>query len=229
MAGKPEPRGFRRKVWPSSFPSCFAVDAKTNLVSAYRFTRTDMSSMKRLLIQLLSYVYFDRFVDLVLRVRTQVKLARYARAGHPISFNSQGGYEITIEGDLDRFAIDPTSHLKSDAYIECSGGVTIGRYFHVGRHLTIYSSDHPYRSTTRIPYDESMLLKPVVIEDFVWCGANVTILPGVTVGEGAVVGASAVLTRNVEPLSIVAGNPAKVIGQRDRETFERLKAAGAYL
>jgi acetyltransferase-like isoleucine patch superfamily enzyme len=55
---------------------------------------------------------------------------------------------------------------------------------------------------------------PVVIEDHVWICYGALLLPGVTVGEGAVVGAGAVVTRDVPRCSIVAGNPAKVIGER---------------
>jgi acetyltransferase-like isoleucine patch superfamily enzyme len=56
---------------------------------------------------------------------------------------------------------------------------------------------------------------PVVIGDDVWLGAHAVVLAGVHIGDGAVVGAGAVVTRDVEPLAIVAGVPARVIGQRD--------------
>ncbi len=55
----------------------------------------------------------------------------------------------------------------------------------------------------------------IVIGDHVWIGYRVIVLPGVTIGEGAVVGAGAVVTRDVEPFTIVAGNPAKKIGERE--------------
>lgn len=61
----------------------------------------------------------------------------------------------------------------------------------------------------------------VVIGDRVWIGYRAIVLPGVTIGEGAVVGAGAVVTKNVDPYTIVAGNPAKVIGERPKElTYE---------
>jgi acetyltransferase-like isoleucine patch superfamily enzyme len=56
-------------------------------------------------------------------------------------------------------------------------------------------------------------IKPVVIQDKVWIGLNVVILKGVTIGEGAVVGAASVVTKDVEPWTIVAGNPARPIGK----------------
>ncbi len=57
--------------------------------------------------------------------------------------------------------------------------------------------------------------KPVNIGDDVWIGGGATILPGVTVGKGAVVAAAAVVTKDVPPFALVAGNPARVIKKLD--------------
>jgi len=67
-------------------------------------------------------------------------------------------------------------------------------------------------------------LAPIRIEDHVWVATNVMILPGVTVGEGAVVGAGAVVTKDVEPYTVVAGNPARMIKKRSREINYLLNA-----
>ena len=53
--------------------------------------------------------------------------------------------------------------------------------------------------------------KPIIIESKVWIGFNVTILKGVTIGEGAVVGACSVVTKDVEPWTVVGGNPAQIV------------------
>lgn len=63
--------------------------------------------------------------------------------------------------------------------------------------------------------------KPVIIENHCWIGARATILPGVKIGRGAVVGTCAVVTKNVPPMAIVAGNPARIIGKRNNSlSFE---------
>ena len=59
--------------------------------------------------------------------------------------------------------------------------------------------------------------QPVVIEEEVWCGANVTILKGVTIGRGSVVAAGAVVTKSCPPYSIIGGVPAKVLRKRFEE------------
>ena len=165
-----------------------------------------------------------RLRSLVLRAR----LARYRRNGVDIKFVPQGDFSLEIAGDLAKFSFGHGSHLKSSTFIECSGGVSIGRYFHPARGLTIFSSNHNYRTATKIPYDENDILLPVVIRDFVWCGTNVTILPGVTIGEGAIIGAGSVVVKNVPPLAIVGGAPARVIGRRDPEQFKQLLSKGAF-
>lgn len=168
-------------------------------------------------------VYLATFRNLV-HIAEMRRLER--KCGFKIKYINQGFNGVKIackDPQYKKFSIHPTSHLKSDTFIECSGGVTIGRYFHTGKGLTIYSTNHNYNSEKFIPYDEVTIVKPVVIEDFVWCGANVTIVPGVTVGEGAVIGSGAVVTKNVPKGAIVGGNPAIVIKYRDMELYEKLK------
>ena len=60
-----------------------------------------------------------------------------------------------------------------------------------------------------------LITKPIRIESQAWVAAKATILPGVTIGEGAVVGACAVVAKDVPPWSVVVGNPARVVGKRD--------------
>ena len=158
----------------------------------------------------------------------RAQVATYKKQGVMVKFVSQGPGGLTLTGDLTKFYIHPTSHLKSAAFIECSGGVRIGRYFHTGRGLTIFSTNHNYKSDQSIPYDSTEVVKPVEIGDCVWIGANVSIVPGVKIGEGAIVGMGAVVTRNVPIGAIVGGNPAKVIGYRDMEVYWRLKHEGKF-
>jgi acetyltransferase-like isoleucine patch superfamily enzyme len=184
--------------------------------------------LRSLLISVLGTLRADRIADYGSNLLLHVRLRRLRARGIPLNFVPQGGNDLWIAGDLDRFRIDPTSHLKSGTFIDCSGGVTIGAHFHVGRGLTIFSSKHNYRTDRAIPYDTVDEEAPVVIESCVWVGANVSILPGVTIGEGAIAAMGAVITRDVPAGAIVAGNPARVIGQRDMELYRRLKAEGRY-
>lgn len=119
--------------------------------------------------------------------------------------------------NLDALKIGEFSCIKQ-SFIDSSGGVDIGKFVHTGINLTIFSSDHLYNSDS-IPFSYKNKYKKVIIGDFVWIGANVNILPGVTIGEGAIIAMGSVVTKNVEPMAIVGGNPAKFIRYRDIEAF----------
>ena len=110
--------------------------------------------------------------------------------------------------------------------LQSEGGLTIGRNVHAGVGLTVFTTNHDYRSEGSIPYSHTDIVEPVAIEDFVWIGANVSIVPGVTVGEGSVIGMGAVLTKDVPKGAIVGGNPARTLGSRDMAMFEQLKSEG---
>jgi acetyltransferase-like isoleucine patch superfamily enzyme len=170
----------------------------------------------------------DSVVEKLMNAYKRAKAQRFADAHGGAKFIFQGEGEVTIAGNVSKFSIDPTSHLKSNTYIEASGGVSIGRYFHTGRGLTIFSTNHKYEEAESIPYAEEYIAGPVVIKDFVWCGANVTIVPRVTVGEGAVIAAGSVVTKDVPGGAVVGGNPAKVLKHRDMGRFNELKEAGRF-
>ena len=108
-----------------------------------------------------------------------------------------------------------------------SGKVTIGNYFHSGVDCIMITSNHNYMGE-KIPYDETEITKDVIIEDCVWIGSKVTILGGVTIGEGAIIQAGAVVVNNIPKYGIAGGNPAKVFKYRDAGHFESLKAAGKF-
>lgn len=184
--------------------------------------------IRSIIVSFLTKLHIDKLGRLWRGLIVDVKIQRYAKQGLQLRFVHQGTSEFEIMGSLDQFSIDPTSHIKSDTFIETSGGVVIGKYFHPGRGLTIFSTNHNYENPSRIPYDDTNISGPVIIEDFVWCGANVTILPGVTIGEGAVIAGGSVVTKDVEPLSIVGGNPARVLKYRDYEIFHSLKDRGLF-
>ncbi|NLL71243.1 MAG: acetyltransferase [Epulopiscium sp.] len=95
------------------------------------------------------------------------------------------------------------------------GPLTIGNHVMMGPDVLIYTRNHQIQNAQIPMMDQGDgPTKPVVIEDDVWIGARVIILPGVTIGTGSVVGAGAVVTKDVEPYSIVGGNPAKLIKKR---------------
>lgn len=92
----------------------------------------------------------------------------------------------------------------------------------------IITQNHNYDHGAAIPYDDTYELKNVVIEDNVWFGNRVIVVGNITIGEGAIVAAGAVVSKDVPKCAIVGGNPAKVIKYRDIEHYEKLKQEGKF-
>jgi acetyltransferase-like isoleucine patch superfamily enzyme len=88
------------------------------------------------------------------------------------------------------------------------GGIDIGDAVMIGPNVSLITSGHPIEPSRR---RDGVVAKPIVIERNVWIAAGATIIGGVTVGENSVVAAGAVVTRDVPPDTLVAGNPARVV------------------
>jgi len=113
------------------------------------------------------------------------------------------------------------------AWFYGGGAVKIGNWFHSGEGLKIFTRNHNYEGEA-IPYDSTYVRKPVTIGDCVWIGAYVILLPGTTIGEGAIIQAGAVVHGNIPAYAIAGGNPAKVFAWRDKDRYSRLKAEGRF-
>jgi maltose O-acetyltransferase len=100
------------------------------------------------------------------------------------------------------------------------GGLTIGNHVDVASEVMIWTSEHDLESETFCAIEA-----PVVIKDYVFIGPRAIILPGVTIGQGAVVAAGAVVTKDVPDRAIVAGIPAKIISERHAPLHYRLGRA----
>ncbi len=104
------------------------------------------------------------------------------------------------------------SVINRNTYLDGRGGLTIGSNVSISPHAYILTLDHDPQSK-----DFATKPGPVGIDDYVWIGVRATILPGVSLGKGCVIGAGTLVTRDVEDYSIVAGVPARIIGARNRE------------
>ena len=110
-----------------------------------------------------------------------------------------------------------------------SGEVVVGDNFHCGFGCIFITENHKYRGADHIPYGKEYDVRSIRISENVWLGINVTLLPGISIGEGAIIQAGSVVVKDVESLSIVGGNPAKPFSQRDSEHYFQLKSEGKVL
>jgi len=128
----------------------------------------------------------------------------------PMSCDFRGLWNLSIG--------DGTLIPKGATFYCTEAPLTIGKYVIFGPKPTIITGDHRIdvigsyimNNTEKLPENDA----EVVIEDDVWCGANVTILKGVIIGRGSVVAAGSVVTKSCPPYSIIGGVPAKVIKAR---------------
>lgn len=107
------------------------------------------------------------------------------------------------------------------------GNVVFGDNFHSGVECMIITQNHNYEGDA-IPYDSTYIEKDVTIGDNVWFGNRVIVLGGVTIGEGAIIQAGAVVVKDIPPCAIAGGNPATVFKYRDKEHYYTLKEQGKF-
>lgn len=167
-----------------------------------------------------------------------VRMPYYIRGKSSISWGS--GFTTGVGIRLDAFS---RSDLKTKLIV-IGERVQINDYVHIGAIESIrigndvliaskvFISDHNHgrynqadeRSSPDIPpADRTLFSSPIVIEDRVWIGENVCIMPGVTIGKGAIIGAGSVVTHSIPAESIAVGVPAKVIKLYNKESNEWVK------
>lgn len=98
--------------------------------------------------------------------------------------------------------------------ITSSISVIIGNDVMIGEYVSIHDSDHGFARTDIPMTKQRMVSRPILIGNDVWIGRGAVILKGVSIGDGCIVAANSVVTKDVEPFSIVGGNPAKLLRKR---------------
>jgi acetyltransferase-like isoleucine patch superfamily enzyme len=120
------------------------------------------------------------------------------------------GIEIT-RGPL---SFGNNTFINTDTRFECTGGIHIGAYCQVGPRTSFETVTHSLEPI--MGQHRPVSAKPIVIGDYVWIGSNAIILAGVTIGEGSVVAAGAVVTEDVPSYTLVGGVPARAIREIKR-------------
>lgn len=181
---------------------------------------------RRLLKRLLGHTEFYHFCswlsgEYYSSRRTQYRPDQFKYFGE--GAHVANGVKINMPG---RVILKDYANIGKGTMINSSGGLYVGRYSGISYDCVIWTGEHRYRGSKAIPFDQCLDLKPVVIHDFVWIGTNVKIPPGKNIGEGAIVGMGSVIGKDVPPLAIMFGNPAEIIGYRDKNHFEKCKTEG---
>ncbi|OWY21695.1 acyltransferase [Sphingobacteriales bacterium UPWRP_1] len=160
------------------------------------------------------------------------RIGRYARLDvlpfNPFTLGSQATIEdfATINNGLGAVHIGNNSLVGLSCVV--IGPVIIGNEVMLAQNIVLSGLNHTYQNVLVPIRQQPCTTAPIVVEDEVWIGANAVITAGVTIGKHAVVAAGSVVTRNVPPYSVVAGNPAKVVKQYNPQTnvWEKAEQAG---
>lgn len=145
-------------------------------------------------------------------------LSRGMRGEIEIGARAQIARGVIIESWGGRVRLGAGIYVGPYSVIYGHGGVDIGDDTLVAMHVTIVSSNHALPPLGRSIQYQPDELRPTRIGRDVWLGAGAVVLGGVNIGDGCVVGAGAVVTKDIPAGMIVAGVPARVIGQRPKET-----------
>jgi acetyltransferase-like isoleucine patch superfamily enzyme len=124
------------------------------------------------------------------------------------------GVGTYLQGRHDgRFMVGKGTWIGPQCFLDCRD-LEIGEYVGIGPGVKILGSEHTGEPKNIPIIQTDLVIKPVRIERWADIGVGAIVLPGVTIGEGAIVGAGAVVTKDVEPYSVVAGVPARLVRRR---------------
>lgn len=103
--------------------------------------------------------------------------------------------------------------------ISAGGGVRIGDYVGMGPYAKIWSINHKIEDISIPIIDQGWTTDEIIIEEDVWIGMGAVILPGAIIGRGSVISAGSVVgKKRIQPYSLIAGNPGRIIGKRNTES-----------
>jgi len=125
-----------------------------------------------------------------------------------------GHYAILKGYHQNELVVGAGSWIGQAAFLHSAGGITIGRAVGIGPHACLLTSLHEEAGRDRPILEGPISARPIVLHDGCDLGVGAIVLPGVTIGAGAQVKAGAMVTGNVPPYTVVAGNPARVLRMR---------------
>ena len=122
-----------------------------------------------------------------------------------------------VQGYTPKLTIGDRTLIDRMLHVACVGEIEIGEDVLIGERTLIGDTYHDYKDLDAHILEQAVVPRKVTLERGAHLGLNVIVMPGVTIGEQAIVGAGAVVTRDVPPRTVVVGNPARVVRRFDTE------------
>lgn len=151
------------------------------------------------------------------RLLSLLRVKTYKILGAIISSDVRIQRQVRLYG-VKNIIINEGSFLgEGTKLVAYDANISIGRNCLIAADCIMITRNHNYSVREIDIKKQGYSNKPIVIKDNVWLGYRVVILPGITIGEGAIVAANSVVTKNIEPYAIYGGNPAKLIKSRGND------------
>ncbi len=165
---------------------------------------------------------------IIAKLLSQLRVLYYTKRAKSICASTGEGIRVNHKCSFTRNTYIGNNCHFNGMSVNGGGKLTIGDNFHSGEGCLIITQNHNYDKGSRLPYDDTYILKDVTIGKNVWLGSRVIILPGTTIEDGCVVQAGSVVHGTLPKLSVCGGNPAKVIKYRHKAHYDELEAKGLY-
>ena len=197
-----------------------------NLINCFKIIAREIKNWTEFLIRnipgqlgyLIRSIYFNKRLS---KKFSNTRLETGLRIEYPknleIGSNSYLGFDCKIyASELSKVRIGSNCSFNSNVMVNArgKGSIVIGDNVLIGPNVVLRSSDHAFNSIKEIIKNQGMDDGYIVINDDVWIGSNCVLLKNITIGKGSIVAAGAVVTKDVEPYSIVGGVPANIIKRR---------------
>ena len=192
----------------------------------HRFWNPEISFLEKLVLSIKSGAYISSKSSLYryckIKLGNRVTIHRYSQ----INAKSPGGrliigdyvevmpFAVVSPQKNGEIFIGSNSTIQYGVRLYGGGGLRIGKGVRIAANTVIIAQNHRFETIDVPIWKQGAICKGIVIEDNVWIGANATVLDSVHIGSGAVIGAGAVVIRDVEANTVVAGVPAKEIRKR---------------
>ncbi|MET0945568.1 MAG: acyltransferase [Flavobacterium sp.] len=113
-------------------------------------------------------------------------------------------------------------HIGENYFLMGIGGIEIGTGTLISRNVCIHSGNHDFKSIDFLPYNNNYDKRKITIGKGVWIGQNVNILPGIQIGDGAIIGMGVTVSKNVSKGEIIVGIANRSLGFRDQKALDKL-------
>ena len=176
--------------------------------------------MKRLALAIAGFVYsfWERLEGAVLADRMRHTKECFATSGKNIFIRN----DVVIHGP-EHVSVGNDINIGEGSRIMAYGGLSIGDNVIISRDVTIYCSDHSFGGDHPLPFGEERIHRPVTIGDNCWIGAHARILPGSSIGEGAIIGMGTIVAGEVPPCAIIGQPKFRLLGERARNEYNTAK------